>query len=76
MKQGPRELSGLAWGVFVSLGLLAILSVVKIVVALKLHSAAAGGGDVVGANLRRLGVQNMGYGTAGRSAPGSSRSSG
>ncbi|HEU4706045.1 MAG TPA: DUF4328 domain-containing protein [Solirubrobacterales bacterium] len=45
----PRELSGLAWGVFVSFGLLAILSVVKIVVALKLRSAATGGGDIVGA---------------------------
>lgn len=39
----PRELSGLAWGVFVSLGVLAILSVVRIVTALNFHSAAGEG---------------------------------
>jgi cytochrome b561 len=37
----PRELSGLAWGVFVSLGVVAILAVVRIVTAFNLHSAAA-----------------------------------
>jgi len=45
----PRELSGLAWGVFVSLGLLALVAVGRLVSALDLHSAAAGEGDVLGA---------------------------
>jgi Domain of unknown function (DUF4328) len=90
----PRELSGLAWGVFVSLGILALLSLARIVAALHLHSVATGCGDIRGAhntynawagfsglvflvsagvfiawffqaykNLRRLGVQNLRYGT-------------
>jgi hypothetical protein len=45
----PRELSGLAWGVFVSLGVLALVAVGRLVSALDLHSAAAGEGDVIGA---------------------------
>lgn len=36
----PRELSGLAWGVFVSLGAVALLSVIRIVTAFHLHSVA------------------------------------
>lgn len=39
----PRELSGLAWGVYVSLGVVAILSLVRIVTALNLHSAVGEG---------------------------------
>lgn len=42
----PRELSGLAWGVFVSLGVLALLCVVRLVTALHLHSAVTGRGDI------------------------------
>lgn len=45
----PRELSGLAWGVFVSLGVLALVALARLLSALGLHSAAAGEGDVVGA---------------------------
>jgi len=45
----PRELSGLAWGVFVSFGLLVLLSVVRLVAALHLHSAVTDRGDVSGA---------------------------
>lgn len=45
----PRELSGLAWGVFVSLGVLALVAVARLVSALSLHSAAAGDADVPGA---------------------------
>lgn len=39
----PRELSGLAWGVYVSLGVMAILSVVRIVTTLNFRSAAGEG---------------------------------
>jgi hypothetical protein len=42
----PRELSGLAWGAMVSLGLVAILSLVRIFVDLELRSAAGDEGDV------------------------------
>lgn len=42
----PRELSGLAWGVFVSLGVLALLCVVRLVTALHLHSAVSGRGEI------------------------------
>ncbi|HEX5527883.1 MAG TPA: DUF4328 domain-containing protein [Solirubrobacterales bacterium] len=39
----PRELSGLAWGVYVSLGVVAVLSLIRIVTALNLHSAVGEG---------------------------------
>jgi Domain of unknown function (DUF4328) len=42
----PRELSGLAWGAMVSLGLVAILSLVRIMVDLNLRSVASDEGDV------------------------------
>jgi Domain of unknown function (DUF4328) len=45
----PREMSGWAWGAIVCLGLIALLSLVKTVVALDLHSVASDGGDIVGA---------------------------
>ncbi len=45
----PRELSGLAWGVFVTLGLVAILALVRLLMALKLHSAVAGDGNITDA---------------------------
>jgi hypothetical protein len=45
----PRELSGLAWGVFVSLGLLALLSIARLVTAAHLHSVVTGRGDITGA---------------------------
>jgi hypothetical protein len=45
----PRELSGLAWGAFVSLGLVAILAVLRLLMALKLHSALADEGNVTDA---------------------------
>lgn len=41
----PRELSGLAWGVYVCLGILAILALVKILVAGNLHAVADDGGS-------------------------------
>lgn len=44
----PRDLTGLAWCVYVSFGLLAVLSVLRILAALHLHSAVTGGGDVEG----------------------------
>jgi hypothetical protein len=44
----PRDLSGWAWCVYVSLGLLAIVMVARLVTALDLHSAATDGGDIVG----------------------------
>ncbi|HEX6780510.1 MAG TPA: DUF4328 domain-containing protein [Solirubrobacterales bacterium] len=44
----PRDLSGLAWCVYVSLGVLAILAVLRIVAASDLHGVVSGGGDVVG----------------------------
>ncbi len=44
----PRDLSGWAWCVYVSLGLLAIVMVARLVTALDLHSAVTGGGDIVG----------------------------
>jgi Domain of unknown function (DUF4328) len=46
----PRELSGLAWGVFVSLGVLALIAVARLVSALNLHSAVTGEGDITGAH--------------------------
>jgi len=45
----PRELSGLAWGAFVSLGVLALVAVARLVSALNLHSAVSGEGDITGA---------------------------
>jgi hypothetical protein len=42
----PRELSGWAWGIYVSLGLAAILSLLRFLAALGLHSAVTGGGDI------------------------------
>ncbi|HET7588882.1 MAG TPA: DUF4328 domain-containing protein [Solirubrobacterales bacterium] len=45
----PRELSGLAWGVFVTLGIVAILGVVRLLMALRLHSALTGEGNITGA---------------------------
>jgi len=44
----PKDLTGLAWCVYVSLGLLAILCVFRIVAASELHGVVTGGGDVVG----------------------------
>lgn len=44
----PRDLGGWAWGVFVSLGLMAILGLVRLVSALELRSTVTGGGDIVG----------------------------
>jgi hypothetical protein len=43
----PRDLSGWAWCVYVSLGLLCIALVARLVTALDLHSAVTGGGDIV-----------------------------
>lgn len=45
----PREMSGLAWGALVCLGLLGIVGLARIVAALALGSAARGEGDVEGA---------------------------
>lgn len=45
----PREMSGLAWGALVSLGLLAIVGLARIFAALALGSAARGEDDVEGA---------------------------
>jgi hypothetical protein len=44
----PRDLSGLAWCVYVSLGVLAILTVARIAAASNLHGVITSGGDVVG----------------------------
>lgn len=44
----PRDLSGWAWGVYVSLGLMALLGLVRLVAALDLRSTVTGGGDIVG----------------------------
>lgn len=44
----PRDLSGWAWGVYVSLGVLAILDVVQTAAALDLRSEVTGYGDVLG----------------------------
>lgn len=44
----PRDLTGLAWCVYVSLGLLAVLCVFRMVAASELHGVVTGGGDVVG----------------------------
>jgi len=44
----PRDLSGWAWCVYVSLGLLAIVMVARLVTAMNLHSAVTSGGDIVG----------------------------
>lgn len=45
----PRDLSGWAWGVYVSLSLMAILGLVRLASALNLRSTVTGGGgDVVG----------------------------
>ncbi len=43
----PRDLSGWAWCVYVSLGLLCIALVARLVTAMDLHSAVTGGGDIV-----------------------------
>lgn len=42
----PREMSGLAWGALVCLGLLGIVGLARIVAAIVLGSAAGGDGDV------------------------------
>jgi hypothetical protein len=42
----PREMSGLAWGALVSLGLVGLVGLARIVAALALGSAARGEGDV------------------------------
>jgi|GEM_PF-2080511 len=44
----PRDLSGWAWCVYVSLGLMAIVMVARLVTAMDLHSAVTDGGDIVG----------------------------
>lgn len=44
----PRDLSGWAWGVYVSLGLMAILGLARLLSALGLRSTVTGGGDLVG----------------------------
>ncbi|HEX5990137.1 MAG TPA: DUF4328 domain-containing protein [Solirubrobacterales bacterium] len=44
----PRDLSGWAWGVYVSLGLMALLGLLRLAAALQLRSTVTGGGDVVG----------------------------
>lgn len=44
----PRDLSGWAWGVYVSLGLMAILGLARLAAALELRSTVTGGGDIVG----------------------------
>jgi hypothetical protein len=43
----PRDLSGWAWGAYVSLGLAAILGLLRLLAAMGLHSAVTDGGDVV-----------------------------
>ena len=45
----PRDLTGLAWCVYVSLGLLAVLTLLRMLAAIHLHSVVSGGGDVEGA---------------------------
>lgn len=45
----PRELSGWKWGVLVSLGVLTILSLIRLVVAVDLNSTAGEEGDVIAA---------------------------
>lgn len=42
----PRDLTGLAWCVYVSFGLLAVLVVLRMLAALHLHSVVSGGGNV------------------------------
>jgi hypothetical protein len=42
----PREMSGLAWGALVSLGLVAIVGLARIIAAVSLGSAAGSEGDV------------------------------
>jgi Domain of unknown function (DUF4328) len=44
----PRDLSGWAWCVYVSFGLMAIALVARLVTAMDLHSAVTGGGDILG----------------------------
>lgn len=44
----PRDLSGWAWGVYVSLSLMAILGLARLLSALELRSTVTGGGDIVG----------------------------
>lgn len=46
----PRDLSGWAWGVYVSFGLMAILGLGRLVSALDLRSTVTGGGDIVGSH--------------------------
>lgn len=46
----PRQMSGLAWGAIVCLGISSLLYVGRIVAAFGLHSAAGGEGDVSGAH--------------------------
>jgi hypothetical protein len=44
----PRDLTGLAWCVYVSFGLLAVLAVLRILGAIHLHGVVSGGGDIEG----------------------------
>jgi len=43
----PRDLSGWAWGVYVSLGLMALLSVLRLASAMSLRSTVTDGGDII-----------------------------
>ena len=44
----PRDLSGWAWGVYVSFGLMALLSLGRLMAALNLRSTVTGSGDLIG----------------------------
>jgi Domain of unknown function (DUF4328) len=44
----PRDLTGLAWCVYVSFGLLAVLVLLRILAAIHLHGLANGGGNIEG----------------------------
>lgn len=44
----PRDLTGLAWCIYVSFGLLAVLTVLRILAAIHLHGVVTGGGDIEG----------------------------
>lgn len=44
----PRDLTGLAWCLYVSLGLLAVLGVLRMLAAIHLHGLVSGGGNIEG----------------------------
>jgi hypothetical protein len=44
----PRDLTGLAWCVYVSFGLLAVLALLRILAAIHLHGLTNGGGNIEG----------------------------